>query len=133
MVKDDTQYLLDDILAEWHKWANGYRYAGGIGTSPTFREAKSSRGWDTLDVIVDEEIDSKRHEAVEFAVNGDKSGKGSMPEPHRTAILFNARNLATGASVWTSPRLPSDPHHRAEILATAREMLMKRLADGGVI
>jgi hypothetical protein len=31
----------------------------------------------------------------------------AIPQPHRTAISFMARNLACRAQVWSSPRLPS--------------------------
>ena len=56
-----------------------------------------------------------------------------VPQPHRTAIQFQARNLATGANVWQSPRLPQDIEERAILTMEARNKLMKILADDGVL
>lgn len=126
MMHNDSKNILDAILSDWHKWAKGYQHVGGVSSSPMFRDAKTSRGWDTIDEIIDETIDSCRMAAVNFNVM-------ELQPDHRTAIQLNARNLATGLSVWSSPRLPQDPEERAVLLMEARNKLLKRLLAAGVV
>lgn len=126
MMRDDSRSILDDILRDWHKWANGYQHVGGIGTSPMFRDAKTSRGWDSLDAIVDETIGNATMESVNFHVM-------ELAPDHRTCIQLHARNLSAGACVWSSPRLPSCPEALAALLVEAKAKLLKRLVSSGVI
>jgi len=126
MMHNDAKHILDDLLVAWHKWAKGYQHVGGVSSSPMFRDAKTSRGWDSLTEIVDETIDSCRMVAVNFHVM-------ELQPDHRTAIQLNARNLATGVSVWSSPRLPQDPEERTVLLMEARNKLLKRLLSAGVV
>ena len=126
MMHNDSSAILDDLLKSWHQWAKGYQHVGGINSSPMFRDAKTSRGWDTLDVIVDETIDSCRMESINFHVF-------ELQPDHRTAIQLNARNLATGVSVWNSPRLPQDPQARVVLVIEARSRLLRRLLSAGVV
>ncbi len=125
-MKNEIESLLNDLLAQWHRWASGYRHCAGVGTSPMFRDARTSRGWDSVSDIVDSEIDGGTMEAVNFHVN-------ELSPAHRTALQLQARNLYTGASVWSSPRLPQDPQARAMLLGDARSLLLKRLLAAGVI
>lgn len=130
---DETQRRLDDLLIAWHKWAKGYQHVGGINSSPAFRDAKTSRGWDTVADIVDGEIHHSVMESVEYAINGDSNGQGAMEPDYRTALQIQARNLATGYSVWISPRLPNDIESRAQLLGLARMALIVRLVGAGVM
>jgi len=131
-MKDDTNDLLNDLLIQWHRWATGYRYSADINSSPTFREFKAYRGWETLDEIAEE--DTSTQEAVQLAVMGDCGGFGAMEPPsYRTALQLQARNLHTGRSVWTSARLPQDLEQRAQILGLARVELLRRLHAAGVL
>jgi hypothetical protein len=91
-----------------------------------FRNAKTSRGWDTVDEIVNAEIDGDQMKAVDFNVM-------QLCDVYRTALQINARNLATGRSVWTSVRLPAKPEERAAILSEARTGLTVRLRDAGIL
>lgn len=125
-MRDDSNHILDDLLREWHKWAKGYQAVGDIAPSPMFRNAKSSRGWDSLDVIVDETIDSATMESMNFHVF-------ELQPEHRTAIQLHARNMATGVAVWSSPRLPQCPFARAALLGEAKVKLLARLVAAGVI
>jgi hypothetical protein len=122
---DESRCLLSDLLRQWHKWACGYKHVGGINSSPMFRYATASRGYEGDDAI-DSAIDSATCEAVDFQVM-------EMAPVHRTILQLQARNLVSGASVWSSPRLPADPEERAVILMEARNALMKRLIFCGVI
>lgn len=91
-----------------------------------FRNAKSGRGWDTTDEIVESELTSDTMKAIDFEV-------GEVQEPHRSAIYAHARNLASRHAVWTSPRLPQDPGARALLVAEARLKLMRRLLLAGIM
>lgn len=122
----DIQNQLDQLLAAWHKWAQGYRYGSDINSSPIFRNSKSIRGYDTVQDIVEHEIEHSVMELVDFYVN-------EMEPNFRTALQINARNLVTGRSVWTSPRLPNDIESRAQLLGLARMALVGKLVAAGVI
>lgn len=125
-MKNETNQLLDSILADWHNWSRGYQHVGGINSSPIFRSAKSSRGWDSTSDICAQEVDSATMEAVDFNVS-------EMEPIPRTAIGIHARNLATGYAVWSSARLPTDPVQRTEILIAAKVDLIQRLTVAGVL
>ncbi len=126
MTKNNIDELLNDILAAWHRWARGYQHVGGINSSPMFRNAKTSKGWDSLSDIADEEIDGGRNESVDFHVM-------ALEPTHRTAIQLQARNIVTGLNVWSSPRLPQDPEERTIVVMEARNRLLKRLLTAGVV
>ena len=126
MMRDESKEILDDILGRWHSWAKGFSVVPTRGADPMFREAKANKCWDSADDILEAEIKSKIMKAVDFQVS-------EMLDPHRTAIYFNARNCATGRSVWTSPRLPNDPLERGVIVLEARNRLMRRLISAGVL
>jgi hypothetical protein len=117
---------LDELLSRWHQWATGYKHVGGVSSSPMFRNAKSSRGWDTVDEIVGAEIDGDQMDAVDFHVM-------QLSEIYRTALQIQARNLCTGRSVWTSARLPNDLETRAQLLGLARVALITRLQSAGIL
>lgn len=117
---------LDALLKAWHRWSQnqGDALCRGYKESPTFRQyrapnADRSSGWD-------DEIDESVAEAMEFHVY-------AIPDPWRTALAINARNLATGRSVWRSARLPQDDTARAVIVLEARTKLMQRLYDAGLM
>ena len=125
-MKDDTNEILNAMLADWHRWACGYRHVGGINTTPMFREVKAGRAWDTVDEIIDSDIEHSRMEALDTIIM-------RLCEQHRTALQIQARNLHTGHSVWVSARLPSDMSARAVILADARVKLLCDLRDAGIL
>ena len=125
-MKQDASYILDDLLAAWHKWARRQQPPGAIKACPMFKCAKSPRGWDSTHDLVDEELEGDRMEAIDFHV-------GEMPPIQRAALQINARKLATGHHVWFSARLPSDPLERAVILLDARAALVVRLNRSGVL
>jgi hypothetical protein len=126
MMHDDSKSILDDVLGRWHRWAKGYSPLPGTGADPLFRNARSSRQWDSSDDVLDATIEAKIMESVEFQVS-------EMVDPHRTAIHINARNCHSGVSVWNSPRLPKDPLECGVIVLEARNLLTRRLIKAGVI
>ena len=123
---NDTAETMNTLLADWHRWAIGYKYVGGIGSSPMYRQVKPSRGWDTVDEIIDSDVHHGQMEAIDHAIM-------ALADVHRTALQIQARNLHTGVSVWVSARLPQDVEARAVLLASAREELLQRLQDMGVM
>ncbi len=123
---DDTRYLLDSILADWHQWARGYQHVASVGSSAMFNKAKSPRGYDSESEIADATIHNETMKTVDFHVS-------ELKPDWRTAIQIHARNLATGRNVWTSARLPTDLQARATLLADARAALMGKLIAAGVV
>lgn len=125
-MKDDTHHFIDDLLCSWHRWAKGYQHVGGINTSPMFREVKAGRAWDTVDQIIDADIEHSRMDALDHIIM-------ALCDVYRTALQIQAMNLYTGRSVWSSARLPADAEARAQILADARTALILRLRDAGIL
>jgi hypothetical protein len=126
MMKNETDAILDDLLSRWHSWCRGNRYINEASADPSFRSARSSRQWDTLDEVIESDLTSSTMKAIDFQV-------GEMKDPHRSAIYINARNCATGREVWMSPRLPQNKEERQALIREARGMLMRRLSSVGVI
>lgn len=125
-MKNETHEILNGMLCEWHRWAKGYQHVGGINTSPMFREVKAGRAYDTVDQIIDTDIEHSRMEALDHIIMG-------LRDVYRTALQIQAMNLYTGRSVWRSARLPVDAEARALILVEAREALLFRLRDAGIV
>ena len=125
-MKNETHEILNGMLCEWHRWAKGYQHVGGINTSPMFREVKVGRAWDTVDQIIDADIEHSRMEALDHIIM-------ALCDVYRTALQIQAMNLYTGRSVWSSARLPTDAEARAQILADARTALILRLRDAGIL
>lgn len=123
---NDSAEILNDILSRWHSWAKSYKANQQTARDPIFRNAKSGRGWDHTDEIIEDEIHGSMMEAVDFQVS-------EMADPYRSTIHVLARNLSTGRNVWLSPRVPQDPMERAEIVAKARNLLTARLMNVGVM
>jgi len=117
---------LNDLLIDWHHWAKRWTPHAEPTTGAMWRGVKSSRQWeDTLD-IADQSQHNATMQVIEFAVS-------EMEPTYRTALQINARNLATGVSVWSSPRLPTDLQSRAQLLGLARQELSAKLAKAGLL
>jgi hypothetical protein len=126
MMRDDFHDRLDDLLSRWHHWAKGYIPVPTCGADPMFRNAKSSKSWDSTAEVVEDELTNSQMKSVDFHV-------GEMKDPHRSAIYIHARNCYTGRNVWLSPRLPQDPMERAQILGDAKAILIGKLLSAGVM
>ena len=126
MMRDDFHDRLDDLLSRWHHWAKGYIPVPTCGADPMFRNAKSSKSWDSTAEVVEDELTNSQMKSVDFHV-------GEMKDPHRSAIYIYARNCYTGRNVWLSPRLPADPMERARILGEAKVILVGKLLSAGVM
>lgn len=126
MLMTEANYILDDWLSRWHAWGKSYKANQQTARDPVFRNAKSGRGWDSIDDIIEDDLIGTTLESIDFHVS-------EMQDPHRAAIYILARNLYTGRSVWLSPRLPADPLERGIVIAEARNQLTKRLMNAGVM
>ena len=125
-MQNDSNYILSDLLASWHKWAKGWSGVTAHGSCAMFTEMVTSRQWDSSDDLIDGSLHNSKMQAIDFNV-------GELPPVQRTAIQIQARNLATGVNVWSSARLPTDLEERTIILMEARNALMRRLYSAGVI
>ena len=126
MCRNDSDYLLNNLIVEWWCWAKGWTGVAGYGTCAMFHDVKSSRQWDSEGDVLDGSLHNSQMKAIDFHV-------GELEATHRTAIQIHARNLSTGAKVWASPRLPTDPEQLAKLLQEAKSALLKRLDMAGVI
>lgn len=108
---------LNDILAAWHAWQLAESIAEGYPSrSPSCVLGPAGGGGG----------DGPDMEAVDAVID-------SIPQPHRTALAFNARNLHCRTNVWSSPRLPESPTERSVLLMEARNMLARGLIGRGVL
>ena len=128
-----TELRLDDLLVDWFCWSEGDGGSLAIAPSPMFSEAQSGRQYQEADQVAADSLHELRMEALEFCVNGNDRMEGALQEPYRTAISFHARNLHTGLSVWSSPRLPQDPLMRSRILEIAGFIVTRRLRELGAL
>jgi len=125
-MQNDTDYILNDLLTSWHKWAKGWAGVAAHGACAMFAGVRSSRQWDSSSDVLDGSLHNATMQSIDFQV-------GELPPVQRTAIQLLARNLATGVHVWHSPRLPSDPQELALVLLESRNALMRRLLAAGVV
>jgi len=91
-----------------------------------FHQCKSGKQYEEQYDIAEQALDDDAMKAVDFHVY-------ELSSTQRTALQINARNLATGRSVWSSVRLPADVAERAIVLAGARAALLARLMAAGII
>lgn len=132
MMRDLTQRdQLDGLLREWHQWQIGYSPIPTCGADPMFRNAKSGKGWDSTDQVIDDELHGSTMEAIDCQVQ--ELPDVPLLRPYRSAIYAIARNLHVNANVWMSPRLPKDVDERAVVIMEARNMLVRRLMAVGVM
>lgn len=125
---DESAAILDDLLCRWHQWQQDrHRYGRGYPSRAIVcGECRISRQYDDANGALDDAVDHQVMRGLDFQV-------GEMRDPHKAAIYANARALVVGAAVWSSPRLPLDRLERAHIVAEARDQLVTRLHDAGIM
>lgn len=129
-MRDDIDAILDDLLARWHKYTQGYRFSAGYsGVSSTTRNYQTPTHWDWGNGAVEDRMEKVQMQAVSEAIERVPND----PRPWRTMIQFEARNLATAAQVWTSPRLPADKNEFEILRLEARNKALKELNKQGVM
>jgi hypothetical protein len=124
---DGVEEKLNDLLSRWHHWASQFTVVAGYYTSSAgMLQFRASRQYDSENGALDQEVENKTMAAVDWCID-------RVRQPYRTALAINARNLCTGASVWTSARLPTDSMQRALLVAEARSLLARQLDGRGVL
>ena len=118
--------LLNGLLCEWHRWATGFQPVAAFGHCPMWSNNLSSRQWDSASEVLDGSLHNDQMKCVDFEID-------QLSPVFRTALQLQARNLSTGWSVWRSPRLPQDPVARGHLMAEAREAILVRLEQAGII
>ena len=126
-MQNDIQDLLSSMLADWHNWSHHTRERSGPpGKAPVFGQSRSNSQYDWENGLESDAIDRR-------IMQGFDNAAQRVPQPWLTALQFEARNLAVGYEVWTSPRLPADPQEREVLILEARNRLLKELARDGVL
>ena len=89
------------LLVLWYRCeqSGALRILGFPAECPSTQGYRTSRQYDDINGAAETDERGEMAKAVGQAVN-------SLHEPYRTALYFLARNNATGAAVWRSPRLP---------------------------
>lgn len=128
MMQNDIQDVLSGMLADWHHFCNPPKMgiSGYAGRSAVFGRSISSSQYDWENNVESEKIDRMMMEGFDAAAN-------RVPQPWLTALQFEARELAVGYAVWSSPRLPHDPAEREVMNLEARVRLLRELAKDGVL
>lgn len=121
---------LDDLLVMWHRYRAGYSVGRGFsGRDATCRDFQTPTHWDWRNGALDGRVDAVIAKGVSDAVDTIPNA----PRRWNTALAFEARNLASKASVWSSPVLPKDKEELAVLVLEARTMLLDRLRKAGVL
>jgi hypothetical protein len=127
---EQIEYKLDSLLAAWFTWRQSFKLTRGYsGQDATCRDYRSPGHWDWKNGAADARAEELQVEAVDVAV--DKIP--NSPQRWNTALQFEARNLVSGAAVWSSPMLPQEFEEREVLVREARNMLLKELRRVGVM
>ena len=127
MTERELSEHLSDLLSRWHAWCAGHVYSTGFASvNAACRMARASRQYDDVNGSLDAQIDVSLMEAVDAQID-------QVPQPWRTALQVQARNLATGSQVWNSPRLPVCERERRAVLVEARRQFAARLARANLL
>lgn len=118
----DTPDDLADLLTVW--WRAEQRSELAALGMP--RECPSTRGFRST-ALWNAENDDDVGWYWPAAVRAVASAVDALPGVQRAAVHVAARNLATGAQVWVSSRLPADPAARDAVFAGAFSALRHAL------
>ena len=115
--------IINETLIEWHRWSAFERDGRGYPAKAAGLDTRTSRQYaDDSDDL----IDKVRMERVDFMI-------GRMDGIARDYLALNARNLSTGHTVWSSPRLPASATVRAVGLSVARGALYLALKNDKLV
>lgn len=129
-MKNDIDGIVDDLLALWLRFADGYGLARGhASSSPMFRDTTSNWSpYDRDNGVTEDAVDQTRARAVGVAL----FRVPNAPQMWRTVLMIEARNLAGGARVWSSMRLPEGEEYEV-LRIEARNKLIVELHREGCI
>lgn len=125
--RDAVDMQLDSLLILWHEVTDKYRHERSFSapSMTNFYLSPTHQDWRH------EEVGREMEERVTARRIGDCIRR--IEHPWQAAIVIQARNLATGADVWFSPRLPTHREAREVILLEARNKLLVELRKDGVM
>lgn len=118
--------MLDALLIDWFERFRTYTYGTGQGhraNSATTQDYRTPTHMDWANGAEDERAERMRLEGVDQCI----ALIPNAPERWRTALEFNARNLAQGLTVWYSPVLPPTRAERDVLILEARNKLLLEL------
>ena len=120
---------LDEMLVSWHQHRSGYKFARGYaGQDATCRNYRSPTHFDWQNGATQARSDALQAAAVDAAMELVPN----TPRRWHTALAFEARNLCTGAQVWSSPVLPKGEELEVLVLE-ARNRLLLELRRAGAM
>jgi len=129
-LKTDIDYKLDELLINWHRYQSRYRHTRGYASQDgTCKDFRAPCHFDWANGAADARADALEVAAVDEAMEKIPN----IPHRWRTALAFEARNLASGAVVWSSPVLPRNIEEREVLVIEARNRLMIELRKDGVL
>lgn len=125
-MKNESDEITSDLLRRWHRWTVTNPPALGF---PKRNAAcslyRASRQMDDFNGALDSDAEAAIMEAVDHAID-------RLPQPYHTAVCFHARNLATGITVWRSPRLPENDIDLAKLVVISLAKLMLLFESDGI-
>jgi hypothetical protein len=128
--RDEFEFKLDRLLADWYEWKKGYKLTRGYsGRDSTCRDHRTPGHFDWWNGAADARADELQLKAFDEAVERVPNA----PQRWNTALQFEAMNLASSAAVWSSPMLPKDREEREILVREARNMLLRELQRAGVM
>jgi hypothetical protein len=129
-MRNDIDFILDDLLALWHRFADNYTETKGYArASPMFRDTKSN--WSPYDR--DNNVPEQEAEAtLARAIGAALFRVPNTPQLWRSVLMFEARTLACGYRVWSSVRLPSGEEYQVLRLEARNKLLVELRRDGVV-
>lgn len=127
----DLDAKIDELLTVWHNRSSGYSFVAGYASaSPMFRDVKSNWSYHDRSNGVVTDVDDR---SLVRAIGSAIMAVPNDPEPWRTCLMLEARNLALGLSVWSSARLPADREEREVIRLEARVKFAHQARKQGVL
>jgi hypothetical protein len=130
---DPAQLRLSEMLADWHNWSRHTAARSGLpGRAAGFGQSRSNSQFDWESGIESELVDKRIMEGFDAAIERIRQRNLHTQPLLFTALQFEAKNLAVGYRVWTSPRLPKG-EELAILIMEARNTLLRELARDGVI
>jgi hypothetical protein len=128
-VLNESEKIIDSLLSDWHKWSSmdtGARELWYQGQAAGLKMWRASRQYDDQNGALDADAHLSLMQAVDNVIE-------HLPRPEYTIVHVHAKNLAIGATVWRSPRLPQNRDELQALLNSARGLVSRQLAELGVL
>lgn len=121
---------INGLLIAWHEWRAGYSLGCGYsGSDATCRDFRAPTHWDWRNGAMEARAEDQIMRGVDRAIDRVPN----TPRRWQTVIQFEARDLHSGARVWSSPMLPRDQAELEVLRIEARNRLLRELQREGVL